>query len=361
MKGKMDRRDMLLSVAAGLSGSLLGTPSGVCGQATADEKKRLGVCVYCLGLRNRAERARDKNSNLADPLNFLEYCHGIGAGGIQTPLGTRDKDYTSRLRSQAETYGMFIEGIAGLPHDQAGVERLDAEVRTAKESGASVIRAVIIPGRRYERFDSAEEFQKFVKRGVRSLELAEPIAAKHGVGLAVENHKDQRIPERLEVFNHISSECVGACVDTGNSFSLLEDPIAVVEALAPWAFSVHLKDQAVQEYEDGFLFADIPLGEGFLDLAKMVEILRKAKPAVQFTLEMITRDPLRVPCLTDKYWATFADVPGRDLARTLRTVRASAFEGTLPRVSQLQLDGQADKEESNVKRCLAYAREQLNL
>ena len=321
----------------------------------------MGVCVYCLGLRNRAERARDKNSNLADPLNFLEYCHSIGAGGIQIPLGTRDSEYTSRLRREAETHGMFIEGIASPPHDQAAVERFDAEVRTAKAAGADVIRTVIIPGRRYERFDSAEEFQQFVKRGVRSLELAEPVVAKHGIRLAVENHKDQRIPERLGVLKRISSEYVGACVDTGNSFSLLEDPIEVVEALAPWAFSVHLKDQAVQEYEDGFLFADIPLGDGFLDLAKMVEILRRAKPAVQFTLEMITRDPLRVPCLTEKYWATFADVPGRDLARTLRTVRASAFEGPPPLVSHLPMDQQAVQEEVNIKQCLAYAREELNL
>lgn len=357
----MNRRDMLLSVAAGLSGSLLDASSGVCGQAGAAEKKRLGVCVYCLGLRNRAERARDKTSNFTDPLSFLEYCHGIGAGGIQVPLGARDKDYTSRLRTQAETRRMFVEGIAGLPYDQAGVERLDAEIRTAKEAGAGVIRVVIMPGRRYERFDSVEEFQTFVKRGVRSLELAEPVAARHGIRLAVENHKGQRIPERVELFKHISSEYVGACVDTGNSFSLLEDPIEVVEALAPWAFSVHLKDQAVQEYEDGFLFADIPLGEGFLDLTKMVAILRKARPAVQFNLEMITRDPLRVPCLTDKYWATFSNVPGRDLARTLRTVRASAFKGSLPRVSHLPLEEQADQEEANVKACLAYARQQLGL
>lgn len=357
----MNRREMSLSVTAGMSGSLLRTSTGLCGQAAAIEKRRLGVCVYCLGLRSRAERARDKDSNFADPLNFLEYCHGIGAGGIQVPIGTRDEEYAARLRRQAEAYGMFVEGIAGLPHDQAGVERFDAEVRTAKAAGVGVIRTVIIPGRRYERFDSAEEFQKFVKRGVKSLELAEPVAAKHGIRLAVENHKDQRIPERLKVLQHISSEFVGACVDTGNSFSLLEDPIEVVEALAPWAFSVHLKDQAVQEYEDGFLFADIPFGEGLLDLAKMVEMLRKAKPAIQFTLEMITRDPLRVPCLTDKYWATFADVPARDLARTLGTVRAFAYEGTLPRVSHLPLVEQAEKEQANVERCLAYAREHLNL
>ena len=43
--------------------------------------------------------------------------------------------------------------------------------------------------------------------------------------------------------------------------------------------------------------------------------------AVEVQLEMITRNPLEVPCLTDKYWATFPDRNGRYLADTLRLVR----------------------------------------
>jgi 3-oxoisoapionate decarboxylase len=77
----------------------------------------------------------------------------------------------------------------------------------------------------------------------------------------------------------------------------------------------------VREYDEGFLLADVPLGQGFLELKKMVNILHKAQPKIRFTLELITRDPLKVPCLTDKYWATFATTPGRDLARTLLLVR----------------------------------------
>jgi len=91
------------------------------------------------------------------------------------------------------------------------------------------------------------------------------------------------------------------------------------------------------------------------------EVLRKAKPEVRFTLEMITRDPLRVPCLTEKYWATMADVPGRELARTLRIVRAHAAPEPLPRVTHLAPDRQVAREEGNVRECLAYAREHLGL
>jgi sugar phosphate isomerase/epimerase len=355
----MNRRDVLLSVAGGLSAVATG-PLGRTWGATSSGRTGLGVCIYCLSIRRRAERAQRAATDFADPLRFLDYCCQLGAGGVQVPLGTRDDAYTAKLRKRAEDRGMFIEGIVGLPRDEADLERFEAEVRTAKRAGANAIRVVIIPGRRYERFHSADEFRRLAERGVKSLERAEPVAARHGVRLAVENHKDQRVPERLEVFRRISSEYVGACVDTGNSFALLEDPMEVVEAYAPWAFSVHLKDQAVREYEDGFLFADAPLGEGFFDLAGMVKVLRAANPQVPFSLEMITRDPLKVPCLTEDYWATFADVPGSDLARTLRVVRENARE-TLPAISDLPPDEQVKREEENVRRSLAYARDHLGL
>jgi len=50
--------------------------------------------------------------------------------------------------------------------------------------------------------------------------------------------------------------------------------------------------------DDGFLVGDAPLGDGFLDLPGMVETLRKAKPGIRFSLEVITRDPLSGNCRT---------------------------------------------------------------
>ena len=41
---------------------------------------------------------------------------------------------------------------------------------------------------------------------------------------------------------------------------------------------------------------------------------------------MITRDPLKVPCLTEGYWVTFPDLPGRHLAHTLSLVREPPAE-----------------------------------
>jgi sugar phosphate isomerase/epimerase len=297
---------------------------------------------------------------LADPLNFLDHCHKVGAGGVQMDIGVRDEAYTRNLREKAQNYDMFIEGSASLPRDMSGVEKFDATVRTAKQSGAKVVR-IAVGGRRYEQFDKAEEFKAFAKRTWKSLQLAEPVAARQRMRLAIENHKDWRIGQMLDMLRRISSEYVGVCVDTGNSFALLEDSMMVVEAYAPYAFAAHLKDMGVAEYDEGFLLADVPLGQGLLDLPRMVQILRKARPEIQFSLEMATRDPLKVPCLTEKYWATFEDVPGSDLARTLRYVRANASPELLPKVNHLPLDELVKLEEANIKKCLAFAKEHLNL
>jgi sugar phosphate isomerase/epimerase len=355
----MNRREVLYSIAGGLAAATIGDPGRIYGAEQA-KRSRLGIADFSYNIRLRAERTGRMKGKLADPLNFLEHCHNVVTGGIQMNIGVRDEEYTRKLRDKAQNYDMFIEGSASLPRDMSGVERFDATVRTVKQAGAKVVR-IAIGGRRYEQFSKAEEFKAFAKRTWKSLQLAEPVAARHRMRIAIENHKDWRIGQMLDMLRRIGSEYVGVCVDTGNSFALLEDPMAVVEAYAPYAFSVHLKDMAVAEYDEGFLLADVPLGQGRLDLPKMVEILRKENPELQFCLEMATRDALKVPCLTDKYWATFADVPGSDLARTLRYVRAYASPELLPKVNHLPLDELVRLEEANIKKCLAYAKEHLNL
>src|SRR2546427_25526 len=181
----------------------------------------------------------------------------------------------------------------GLPAPQAAVARFESLVRSAKAAGASILRTVSLGGRRYEAIDTADGWREFLERAWKSLVLAEPVVRKHRLRLAIENHKDWRAPELLEVLKRLGSGQVGVCVDTGNSIALLEDPLAVVEAYAPHAFTSHLKDMGVQEYQDGFLLSEVPLGDGFLDLPKMIATLRRAQPQIHFNLEMITRDPLK--------------------------------------------------------------------
>jgi len=98
-----------------------------------------------------------------------------------------------------------------------------------------------------------------------------------------------------------------------------------------------------------------------LDIPRITDIIRTARPEVRFSLEMITRDPLEVPCLTEKYWSTFDDVTGVALARTLRRIRANVPHARLPRITGLSPDERLSLEMGLVDRSIVYARDRLGL
>jgi len=249
---------------------------------------------------------------------------------------------------------MYLEGSIWLPATDADVEAFDRDVASAKAAGAMVIRTVCLSGRRYENFHTAAEFAEFRKDAIAALKRAEPIVRKHKVKLAVENHKDWRAAELIEILDMIGSEWLGVTLDFGNSISLIEDPMDVLNTLAPRAFTTHVKDMGVAEYEDGFLLSEVPLGQGLLDLPTMFETCRKHNPSITFNLEMITRDPLKIPCLTDVYWNVFDGVSGRELANTLRMVKTKRFKSALPTVSQLSPEERLAVEEENILESFRY-------
>jgi sugar phosphate isomerase/epimerase len=265
------------------------------------------------------------------------------------------------LRERSERSQLYLEGIIGLHKSEQDVNRFEAEVISAVSAGANVLRTVCLSGRRYETFDRIEQFREFADRSWQSLLLAEPVVARHKVRLAVENHKDWRIEEMLGWLKRLSSEYVGVTLDTGNSIALLEEPHAVVDAFAPWTMTTHFKDMAVAEYADGFLLSEVPLGDGLLDLPRIVATVQQARPSARWNLEMITRDPLRVPCLTAKFWSTLGDVRAQELADALARVRRQKHPADLPRVSGLSHIEQLEIEDRNIRRSMDHARNELKL
>jgi hypothetical protein len=98
-----------------------------------------------------------------------------------------------------------------------------------------------------------------------------------------------------------------------------------------------------------------------LDVKWVVDTIARARPNTRFTLEMMTRSPLKIPCLTERYWITFPEINGRSLARTLAMVRANPPRRPLPNVEALGPEARLQLEIDNVAKCLAYARERLGL
>lgn len=355
----ISRRQALLTLSTAGSALLLGKAAAAANEEIAP-RAQMGMVTYAFGIHQKNHWA-GRYQDLPPALALLEESHRLGAAGIQADLTGVDATQAAELRRQAEKHQMYIEATVVTPRSANDLDRFEKDIQVAKAAGATLGRTAILPGRRYEEFKSRAEFRQAEQRALQSLQWAEPVLARHQFYLAIENHKDQRIAEKLETIKRVSSEFVGICVDVGNSFTLMEDPVETVRAFAPFALTVHFKDQALRESEDGFWFADVPLGEGFIDLPAIVKILRDAKPKIPINLEVITRDPLSVPVLSTGFWSTMPDTPASALARVLRVVKTKGSPMPFVIVSQLTVDQQLALELSHVERSFAYARERLRL
>lgn len=319
----------------------------------------LGIVVHSYASRWNSKVDSNRFPGFATAIELIEHSASIGAKGVQVTVNGWDKDFANRVRERREKLGMYLEGSISLPRKPEEVEAFEQTVVNAREAGASVIRTVCLNGRRYESFQTAEAFEEFKKNSIAALQLAEPVVKKNKVKLAVENHKDWRATELAGIIRNLSSEWVGVTLDFGNSIALLEEPMHVIKTLVPYIMSTHVKDMGFEEYPDGFLMSEVPLGTGALDLPAIFQLCRDYNPTVTFNLEMITRDPLKIPCMTDAYWSTLGDTPGKEVARTLKMVKEKHSKTPLPRVEQLPPEERLAAEEKNITDSIAFAKTKL--
>lgn len=321
----MNRRTFLATLPAlAAARSLLAGPGAA--------KARIGLCSFSCHQHWKAVNAKDGGVKFTDALTFYRYARELGSEGVQTALRSTEVAVARQMRALVEESGGYYEADVRLPKTETDLAAFETEVRLAREAGASVARAVFMGERRYEVFKSMEDFRRFEGQVEKTLALLEPVARRHGLRVAIENHKDHTADELAAHLRRLGSEWVGALVDTGNNIALCEDPYEAIATLAPFALSVHFKDMAVQPGDGGFLLSEVPLGTGALDLPRIVAMLLKANPRLVFNLEMATRDPLRVPCLTDGHFVTFPERKASRLDATMQWVQANPPKQAPPHV-----------------------------
>jgi len=166
---------------------------------------RLGLASFSCHLHWDAVGKRQPETRFADAQSFFDYARTLGADGVQSGLRTKDLAVARRLRARVEETGGCYEAELKLPPPDGDASEFETEVKVAREAGATVARAVLLSGRRYETFKTADDFRNFRARSEQSLALAEPVVKKHGLRLAIENHKDHTAPELREMLRTLAS------------------------------------------------------------------------------------------------------------------------------------------------------------
>jgi len=204
-----------------------------------------------------------------NPLDAAKLVHRASALGVDLvqigdnyPLHTSMEEELSGLKALSDEKGIDLEiGTSGT--DPAGL--LDY-LNVAKLLGAGLIRSRVGRPGEPEDMETAQR------------NLAEVLGAyeKAGVLLALENYELYSVHALADLLTGLNSPVLGACLDTSNSLGALETPDIVLDALAPHTLCLHIKDfRFVRvEYGLGYVVQGCPVGEGQLDVKKIIERVR---------------------------------------------------------------------------------------
>ncbi len=184
----------------------------------------------------------------------------------------------ARLRKELDQRGLERVWAWGHPHglrsgtdDGSAAIDLAKHIAIANQLGAAVMR-ICAGGRRTRVKDWAEHKSGLIKQ----LAPLIPVARRHGVVLAIENHIDLLADELLDLLTTLDSEWIGVCLDTANNLRLFEHPVEVTQKLAPWTRATHVKDVVTQRGDPrAFAFwPSVPVGDGLVEVPRILDILR---------------------------------------------------------------------------------------
>ena len=260
------------------------------------------------------------------------------------------------MREEVAKRGMYLEGTIRLPRDEADVARFENELATAKQAGVDIVRTVMMEGRRYETFHDDRHVPRAGEQAVHRLSLAAPVAERQSCGSRSRTTKTGG-PTSCWRSSSESAANAWACVSIRVTACVLEDPDASRRSRWPRSPSRRTsRTWNVEPQRDGFGLSEVPLGAGF---GPGEDDSRVACGAAgdRFNLEMITRNPLSIPCLSDEFWATFAGYPDRDLARAAASPRARLVRDARSAGDKLPKEEQLRLEEANVQESLDFRAE----
>ncbi|MBN1419073.1 MAG: sugar phosphate isomerase/epimerase [Planctomycetes bacterium] len=193
------------------------------------------------------------------------------------------------IRALCEKHGVRLSALSGhtsLMKPDIGVDYLIQAIRWAADAGAPVVNTD--EGRKPEWTDEATDFTLMRY----TLTKAARAAERHGIKIGIEPHQVySQKPEGLDrIHGLVKSSAVGINFDTGNSYIAGQDPYAWLERVRDRLIHLHAKDISMEQSEDERgKVTGTPVGcacgEGVIDWARVIEILKPLNRDICFSVE----------------------------------------------------------------------------
>lgn len=214
---------------------------------------------------------------------------GLAVLGVHFRDNWQDEEYLKRVGARAQERGLELRTGGGLnfylqgAEGEAEVARAAAMLRTiARHTGIRHVSTPAGPMLTTHRFTPGPPIPERLALLARNFAALADAVADAGIVVCLENHCDYRGHEIATIITEANRPNLRVQIDTGNAFSVFEDPVECARALAPYVVSCHLKDIHVTPFAprpcQGSRAVAVPLGEGHVDNAAICQILQDESP-----------------------------------------------------------------------------------
>jgi len=207
-------------------------------------------------------------------------------------------------------------------------ETLERAIECAACVGARILRMHLTPVLEGGRAALGPRWTAMVQHAREVVRRDAPRASDAGLIVAIENHQDFASDELVALAEEAGPN-VGITLDTGNPFSVAEDPIGFVERAAHRIRHLHLKDYVAQFTPEGYRLIRCATGSGCVPYQEILAHLPDAD-GMTASIEIAALDARHIRVFTPEWWNGYPARPSSELARALQ------------RLKQARLDDNAD-------------------
>ena len=213
--------------------------------------------------------------------DFIDKVTALGCDGFQIDpqhLASKEDSYIKEVLSYTKEKKIFLE------YGSMGVEAsyLSRELDYCSKFESDVLRTFV----GFDRYDKTTDINLEIQQAIKNLNKIKAKAEDLNIKIAIENHGDVATDELIFIINEVNSSFIGICLDLGNPMMTLENPLKAAKKMAPYAFTTHFKDYAIQLTNYGFKVNGVALGDGHIDLPLALNILKEKTMLDKIILEI---------------------------------------------------------------------------
>jgi sugar phosphate isomerase/epimerase len=319
----------------------------------ADNTPRLGVDLFSV------------RSQKWTPFESLDYCAKLGAKLVHFSelqyLGSLDDSNLVAVRDHAKKLGVAIEvgtrtccptSKSFDPKQGTGEEQMLRAMHAARVTGSPIVRTFMGTSNDRDPIERHMEAMTALLKSLRNRIL------DANLKIAIENHAgDMQARELKALIEMAGKDYVGVCLDSGNPLWALEDPHLTLETLYPYVLTTHCRDTAVWRVPEGAAVAWTRMGDGNVGITEYISKLRRLRPDLPVTLEIIVTNARIFPYLDQKFWEPYRNQPAWEFSRFLKIAEQGHPRDPLP---ALKGDASLAREREDLESSLTFTRNLLN-